>query len=125
MAFPEDGNEETNDTEGDLPEGDSDQDDASGGQSAEEKLISQKELERVLAKRLKRQEDQFLKKYGDYDSLKEAAEAYAKIQDEKATDAERWEREVNSLKAALTDRDEKLTKLERSSLISDLATDKG
>lgn len=92
---------------------------------AEEKKFSQKELERALAKRLKRQEDQLTKKFADYDKLKADAEAYQKVQDEKSTDAERWERERNSLLASLQDKDEKLTKLERAALITDLATEKG
>jgi len=102
-----------------------DSNDTPDGDEFEEKKFSQKELERALAKRLKRQEDQFAKKYADYDTIKADAEAYRKVQDEKSTDAERWERELNSLKAALTDKDEKLNKLERAALITDLAAEKG
>lgn len=104
---------------------DADQDDSTNDSEPDEKLISQKELDRILQKRLKRQEEQFQKKLADYDKLKEDAEAFQKLQDEKATDAERWDRERTSL---ITERDEaksELTKLQRANLIADLATDKG
>lgn len=91
----------------------------------EEKLISQAELDRILTKRLKRQEDQFKKQYADYDKAKEDAESFRKLQDEKSTDAERWEKERQKFVADLQERDEKLTKLERSNLIADLATERG
>lgn len=92
---------------------------------SEEKFISQKELDRILQKRLKRQEDQLTKKYSDYEQRVADSEAFRKLQDEKATDAERWEKERNQLLASLQERDEKLTKLERSNLIADLATERG
>lgn len=92
---------------------------------AEEKFISQKELDRILQKRLKRQEDQLTKKYSDYEQRVADSEAFRKLQDEKATDAERWEKERNQLLASLQERDEKLTKLERSNLIADLAAERG
>lgn len=91
----------------------------------EEKFISQKELDRILQKRLKRQEDQLLKKYSDYEIRVAESENFRKLQDEKATDAERWEKEREKLQAALQERDEKLTKLQRSNLIADLASEKG
>ena len=47
------------------------------------KLISQTELDRILQKRLKRQEDQLLKKYADYDKRVEESEGFRKLQDEK------------------------------------------
>lgn len=93
--------------------------------SSDEKFISQKELDRILQKRLKRQEDQFLKKYSDYEQRVSDSEAFRKLQDEKATDAERWEKERNQLLTSLQERDEKLTKLERANLIADLASEKG
>lgn len=94
-------------------------------QEAEEKFISQRELDRILQKRLKRQEDQLLKKYSDYEQRVAESESFRKLQDEKATDAERWEKEREKLIASLHERDEKLTKLERSNLIADLASEKG
>lgn len=99
------------------------QDDSSD--ESEDKLISQKELDRVLQKRLKRQEDQFKKQYADYEQLKADAEAFRSLQDEKATDAERWEKERSQLLSTLQEREERLTKLERANLIADLATEKG
>jgi hypothetical protein len=92
---------------------------------SDEKFISQRELDRILQKRLKRQEDQLLKKYSDYEQRVADSEAFRKIQDEKSTDAERWERERDQLLSSLKERDEKLTKLERSNLIADLASEKG
>lgn len=90
-----------------------------------EKLISQQELDRILQKRLKRQEDQLLKKYSDYEQRVADSESFRKLQDEKSTDAERWEKERNQLLASLQERDEKLTSLERSNLIADLASERG
>ena len=98
--------------------------DLDGGDD-EEKFISQKELDRILQKRLKRQEDQLLKKYSDYDQRVSDSENFRKIQDEKSTDAERWEKERDQLISSLKERDEKLTKLERENLIADLASEKG
>lgn len=92
---------------------------------AEEKFISQRELDRILQKRLKRQEEQLLKKYSDYDQRVADSDQFRKIQDEKATDAERWEREREQLLSSLKDKDEKLTKLERANLIADLASERG
>jgi hypothetical protein len=97
----------------------------SDSDGADEKFISQKELDRILQKRLKRQEDQFKKQFGDYDILKADAEKFRELQDEKATDSERWEREKAQLLTAVQERDEKLNKLERAALITDLATEKG
>ena len=94
-------------------------------QQEDEKFISQKELDRILQKRLKRQEEQLLKKYADYDQRVADSDAFRKLQDEKATDAERWERERNQLLSSLKERDEKLTKLERENLIADLASERG
>lgn len=91
----------------------------------DEKFVSQAELDRIVKKRLKRQEEQLLKKYADYDQLSADAEAFRKIQDEKSTDAERWERERDQLLSSLKERDEKLTRLERANLIADLASEKG
>lgn len=91
----------------------------------DEKFISQKELDRILQKRLKRQEDQLLKKYADYDQRVSESENFRKIQDEKSTDSERWEKERDQLLSSLKERDEKLTKLERANLIADLASEKG
>ena len=91
----------------------------------EEKFISQKELDRILQKRLKRQEDQLLKKYADYDQRVSESENFRKIQDEKSTDSERWEKERDQLLSSLKERDEKLTRLERENLIADLASEKG
>jgi hypothetical protein len=95
------------------------------GGDDEEKFISQKELDRILQKRLKRQEDQLLKKYSDYEQRVSESENFRKIQDEKSTDAERWEKERDQLLSSLKERDEKLTKLERENLIADLASEKG
>jgi hypothetical protein len=91
----------------------------------EEKFISQKELDRILQKRLKRQEEQLLKKYSDYEDRVAESESFRKMQDEKSTDAQRWEKERDKLVASLQERDEKLTQLERSNLIADLASEKG
>jgi len=91
----------------------------------EEKFVSQKELDRILQKRLKRQEEQFQKKYSDYEDRVRESESFRKLQDEKATDAERWERERNQLLANLQDKEDKLTKLERANLIADLASERG
>lgn len=93
--------------------------------SAEEKFISQKELDRILQKRLKRQEDQLLKKYSDYDERLVESENFRKLQSEKATDAERWEKEREKLLASLQERDTELTKLQRANLIADLASERG
>lgn len=95
------------------------------GYEDEEKFISQKELDRILQKRLKRQEDQLLKKYSDYDQRVSESENFRKIQDEKSTDSERWEKERDQLLSSLKERDEKLTRLERANLIADLASEKG
>lgn len=94
-------------------------------ETPEEKLISQAELDRIVQKRLKRQEDQLKKQYADYDKIKEEAESFRKLQDEKSTDAERWEKEREKFLSDLRERDEKLSKLERNNLIADLATDRG
>lgn len=91
----------------------------------DEKLIPQSELDRILQKRLKRQEDQLLKKYADYDQLKEAADAYQKIQDEKASDAERWEKRIAAIEAERNSMQSELTKLQRTALVADLAADAG
>lgn len=107
-----------------APQDNSDDSEHSGdSENDSEKLISQKELDRIVQKRLKRQEDQLLKKYADYDTIKADAEAFQKMQGEKATDAERWERREKELLASLSERDEKLTVLERTTLVADLATD--
>lgn len=98
---------------------------ADTGDGGDEKFISQRELDRILQKRLKRQEEQLLKKYSDYEQRVQDSEAFRKIQDEKSTDAERWERERDQLLSSLKERDEKLTKLERANLIADLASEKG
>ena len=92
---------------------------------SEEKFISQTELDRILQKRLKRQEDQLLKKYADYEQRVSDSEAYRKIQDEKSTDSERWEKERDKLLSSLKEKDETLTKLERANLIADLASERG
>lgn len=91
----------------------------------QEKVFSQQDVDRVLQKRLKRQEEQLKKQFADYDTLKNDAAEYRKLQDEKATDSERWERERTDLMAKLQERDDKLTKLERATLIADLATERG
>ena len=123
MPQDADGNEIELDLNGGL-DTDSDADDGTDS-GAEEKMISQKELDRILVKRLKRQEDQFTKKFADYEQRVEESENFRKMQDEKATDSQRWEKEREALQAALHERDEKLTKLERANLIADLATEKG
>ncbi len=105
-----------------MPEG---ADDDVQPEESEEKFVSQKELDRILQKRLKRQEEQFLKKYSDYDDRVKDSEAFRALQDEKATDSERWERERNQLLASLKDREDKLNKLERANLIADLASERG
>lgn len=92
---------------------------------AEEKMISQKELDRILQKRLKRQEEQYTKKLTDYDKLKAEAEEFRKLQDEKSTDSERWEREKAQFLTQVQEQEDKLNKLERAALITDLATEKG
>lgn len=109
--------EVSGDSQLDTPQGAEDE--------ADEKFISQRELDRILQKRLKRQEDQLLKKYADYEQRVADSEAFRKIQDEKSTDAERWERERDQLLSSLKEKDEKLTKLERANLIADLASEKG
>jgi len=91
----------------------------------EEKLVPQKELDRIVQKRLKRQEEQFLKKYSDYEQRVADSEAFRKIADEKSTDSERWEKERDQLISSLKERDEKLTRLERENLIADLASERG
>lgn len=103
----------------------SDNPDAKVEDESEEKFVSQKELDRILQKRLKRQEEQFLKKYADYEDRVKDSEAFRALQDEKATDSERWERERNQLLANLQDKEDKLTKLERANLIADLASERG
>lgn len=108
-----------NDDTPDAPEGQQDSDDS----EREEKSISQTELDRILQKRLKRQEEQFQKKLADYEKYKEDAAKFRKLEDEKATDAERWEREKAQFLTALQEKDEKLTSLERSTLVSDMAVD--
>jgi len=97
--------------------------DSSG--NAEEKLITQQELERILQRRLKRQEEQFKKQYADYDTFKSEAEEYRKLKSEKATDAERWEQERQKLVADLQEKSERLTKLERANMIAEIASEKG
>jgi hypothetical protein len=96
-----------------------------GAEESDEKFISQRELDRILQKRLKRQEEQLQKKYSDYEQRVADSDAFRKIQDEKATDSERWEKERDQLLSSLKERDEKLTKLERANLIADLASEKG
>lgn len=111
------------DTDSDLDDNPDAAGDAGKPDTTDEKLFSQADIDRVLTKRLKRQEEALTKKYADYDSLKEAADAYSKIQDEKATDAERWEKERAKLLADLQDRDTSLNQLQRANLVADLATD--
>lgn len=96
-----------------------------GDEYAEEKFISQKELDRILQKRLKRQEDTLVKKYADYEERVAESENFRKLQSEKATDAERWEKEREKLLASLQERDTELTKLQRANLIADLASERG
>lgn len=109
-----------------VPESETDLTEAPDSEEqADEKFISQRELDRILQKRLKRQEDQLLKKYSDYEQRVADSEAFRKLQDEKATDAQRWEKERNQLLASLQERDDKLTKLERANLVADLASEKG
>lgn len=91
----------------------------------EEKLISQTDLDRIVQKRLKRQEEQFLKKFGDYEERVKESESFRKLQDEKSTDAERWEKERNQLLSTLQEKDQALTKLQRANLIADLASERG
>lgn len=102
----------------DAPEGNPSQE-----EEPKEKLISQAELDRILQKRLKRQEETLLKKYADYDQVKEDAEKFRQAQDEKATDAERWERERAQYLTALQEKEERLSTLERTNLVADMATD--
>lgn len=118
-------NEETVVSESDIDEPVEDADTSVDQQEEEEKFISQKELDRILQKRLKRQEEQLLKKYSDYDQRVADSDAFRKLKDEKATDAERWERERNELLTSLKEREEKLTRLERENLIADLASERG
>lgn len=94
-------------------------------QQDDEKLISQKELDRILQKRLKRQEDALTKKYADYDAKAADAAEYQKIKDEKATDSERWDKERAAMQAGWDADKSELTRLQRANLIADLATDKG
>lgn len=96
---------------------------ANGKDDPGEKMISQDQLDKILQKRLKRQEDQLMKKFADYDERVAESENYRKLQDEKSTDAERWEREKSKLLADLQSRDTKLATLERATLVADLATD--
>lgn len=110
---------------GDKPDVTPDNETGGKEDSPDEKLITQAELDRILQKRLKRQEEQLKKQYADYDQKAADAEAYRKLQDEKSTDAERWEKERQKFLTDLQERDEKLTKLERNNLIADLATDRG
>lgn len=93
--------------------------------SEEERSVSQKELDKIIQRRLKRQEEQFLKKYSDYDERLAESESFRKIKDEKATDAERWEKEREKLLVSLQERDTELTKLQRANLIADLASERG
>lgn len=116
---------DNNDEDTTESEEESEEADKADKEEPQEKLISQAELDRVLQKRLKRQEDQLLKKFADYDTLKADAEQFRTLQDEKATDAERWEKEKVQLMASLREKEETLTKLERSTLIADLATERG
>lgn len=123
IKLSEENSQENDDLVVDLPD-DSDVS-ATDADDSDEKMISQKELDRILQKRLKRQEEQFTKKLADYDKLKADAAEFRKIQDEKATDTERWEREKAQLLTAVQEKEEKLNKLERAALITDLATEKG
>jgi hypothetical protein len=91
--------------------------------SASGKLISQKDLDRILRKRLKRQEEQLAKRYADYDQRVEEAKTFRKLLDERATEAERWAEERNQLIASLQEKDDQLSKLERLNLVAHLATD--
>jgi hypothetical protein len=99
--------------------------DGASAEAKEEKMVSQAELDRILQKRLKRQEETLSKKYADYEQLKEDADQFRKLQDEKSTDSERWEREKNGLMASLQEKETELTKLQRAALVTDLATEKG
>ncbi|MFM8798890.1 MAG: hypothetical protein ACKODT_08030 [Fluviibacter sp.] len=117
--------EDTEDTQAVVDVSDVSEVSAEPVDESDEKFISQRELDRILQKRLKRQEDQLLKKYSDYEQRVSDSEAFRKLQDEKATDAERWEKEREKLNALLKERDEKLTTLERSNLIADLASERG
>lgn len=91
----------------------------------EDKTLSQADVDKIVQKRLKRQEEALLKKYSDYEQRVHESDNFRKLQDEKSTDAERWEKEREKLNALLQERDEKLTKLERSNLIADLASERG
>ena len=55
--------------------------------AAEEKAFSQADLDRLLQKRLKRQEDTFKKQLEDFEKYKADADSYQKLQNEKATDS--------------------------------------
>ncbi|BCO56080.1 hypothetical protein MINTM005_13240 [Mycobacterium intracellulare] len=104
-------------------------DDDAGDQGVEpaeeEKSFTQADVDRIVAKRLKRQETEFSKKYADYDTVKADAEAYQKIKDEKSTDSERWQKERDQFLNQLKEKDEALSTLQRANLIADLATEKG
>jgi len=129
MPFPED-----KDDVDDQNNGGNDNDDRTLGKpedaegdkgGSDEKQFTQADLDRLLQKRLKRQEEALAKKYSDYDTIKEKADKFTALEDEKSTDAQRWEKEKAQFLAAMQEKDEKLTKLERTTLISDLAVDKG
>lgn len=92
---------------------------------AEEKMIPQSELDRIVQKRLKRAEDAITKRYADYEDRVKESEEFRKLQNEKATDSERWEKERNTLLASLQEKESELTRLQREHLIANLASEKG
>lgn len=120
MPFPEKTGEHV-----DLDSVELTDDSGDSGDQAEERSISQKELDRILQKRLKRQEDAFKKQFADFDKYKAEAEEFRKLQGEKSTDSERWEREKADYVAKIAAHEDQLNKLQRVNLIADLATERG
>lgn len=100
-----------------IPEGEAPKD--------EIRQISQAEFDKIIQNRLKRQEQQLLKKYADYDDRVKESESFRELQAEKATDSERWEKERAKFLSDLQERDTELSKLQRANLVADLATERG
>lgn len=108
-----------------TPEAEIVEDDVADESTVDERTLSQADVDKIVQKRLKRQEDALLKKFSDYEQRVQESESFRKLQDEKSTDSQRWEKEREKLMESLKERDSELTKLQRANLIADLASEKG
>lgn len=84
-------------------------------------ITSQEEFDSRLKNRLERAERSTEKKFNA--QIKELTDKIAGFENEKLSDAEKRDKRLAELEKALQERDEKLTKLERAKIVSELAHD--